>query len=167
MSEPKAREEILVELTAGAAMLEATLQGLGEASLDLAEAPGEWSIRQIVHHLADDDDFWARPFKRAIATPGAPMRLETHPASLPWNEALAFECRPIAASLALIQAHRQVMAELARLCIDDWGSRYVVLVDRPGKPDKPLDLEWMIGILVEHLDEHLRTIEKIKKMNGL
>lgn len=167
ISENQSRGEMLVQIADGVAKLEGALQGLSEASLDLAAAPGEWSIRQIVHHLADDDDFWSRPLKRAVATPGAPIRLEMHPGLVPWADALWFNRREIAASLALIKAHRQMMAELARLCQDDWDSRYVVLVDRPGKPDKVLTLGWMMSILRDHLTEHLRTIEKIRVINSL
>ena len=163
----QSREEILSHLTSGVEQLETALQGLSEASLDLAEAPGEWTIRKIVHHLADDDDFWSMPLKKAIATPGAPIRLETFPGNKPREEALAFDNRRIAESLALIKTHRLAMAELTGFFIADWESCYIVLVDRPGKPDKVLTLEWVIGILSEHLNEHLMTIEDIKRKNGL
>ena len=45
--------ELLSLYADGPAMLEAALVGLSESGLDRAKAPGEWTIRQIVHHVVD------------------------------------------------------------------------------------------------------------------
>ncbi|MBX6341716.1 MAG: VOC family protein, partial [Thermomicrobiaceae bacterium] len=48
-------EEIVALYAEGPAALERALAGLDGADLDLARAPGAWTIRQIVHHVADSD----------------------------------------------------------------------------------------------------------------
>ena len=50
----------------GPAQLEAVLMGLTESDLDLAQTSDSWTIRQIVHHLADGDDLWKTCIKAAL-----------------------------------------------------------------------------------------------------
>ena len=50
----------------GPAQLEALLMGLTESELDLAQTSDSWTIRQIVHHLADGDDLWKTCIKAAL-----------------------------------------------------------------------------------------------------
>src|SRR5207237_9583672 len=53
--------------TRGGDDVEAALAGLAEADLDLTRTPGEWSIRQIVHHLAEVDAMHLMLFASALA----------------------------------------------------------------------------------------------------
>jgi len=167
MSTLQSREEALTLFLSGAERLETAVAGLTESSLDLACTPGEWTIRQMVHHVADDGDVWSMPLKKAIATCGAPIRFEGFPGNEAWAEAMAFNKRSIAASLDLIKAHRQVMAELARYFIDDWDSRYVVIVDEQGQEVQEVTLGQIIGMVTEHFLEHVAAIESIKQKYGL
>jgi hypothetical protein len=167
MSTAQSRAEALALFLSGAERLEAALEGLTEASLDLSNAPDEWTIRQMIHHVADDGDAWSMPLKKAIATPGAPIRFEGFPGNDAWAEAMAFDRRGIEASLGLIKAHRRVMAELARYFMDGWDSRCVVIVDEHGKEVQAVTLGQIISMVAEHLIDHVAAIETIKKRNRL
>ena len=167
MSTTESREEALALFLSGAERLEAAVEGLTEANLDLSNAPGEWTIRQMVHHVADDGDAWSMPLKKAIATPGAPIRFEGFPGNDAWAEAMAFDRRGIEASIGLIKAHRQVMTELARYFIDGWDSRCVVIVDEHGKEVQAVTLGQIISMVAEHLIDHVVAIEGMKKRCGL
>jgi len=59
--------EILSRFLSGAKQLQGIVENLSEAQLDLSREPNTWSIRQIVHHLADDCDVWSMCIKKAIA----------------------------------------------------------------------------------------------------
>ena len=76
--------ETLALFTSGADDLEQAIQGLSETELDYAGTPDGWTIRQIVHHIADDGDAWSMNFKKALATPGAPIRFEGFPGNDAW-----------------------------------------------------------------------------------
>jgi hypothetical protein len=167
MSMIQSREDALALFLSGTERLEAAVEGLTEASLDLSNAPGEWTIRQMVHHVADDGDAWSMPLKKAIATSGAPIRFEGFPGNDAWAEAMAFDRRGIQASLGLIKAHRRVMAELACYFMDGWDSQCVVIVDEPGKEVQAVTLGQIISMVAEHLIDHVTAIECIKKRNGL
>ena len=150
----------------GADKLAAALQGLSEEQLDLCCAPGEWTIRQIVHHVADDGDAFALPLKKAIATPGAPIRFEGFPGNEPWADALAFDKRPIGPALALIAAHRQTIVQLLEYLPDAW-ERCVTILDSQGQEMQEISGGSIVGMLAEHMDEHIGTIGRIREKHSL
>src|SRR5450759_3346400 len=125
------REQTIARFTSGPLRLAAALQGLPSAALDLFLGPEEWSIRQIVHHVSDDNDVWCMALKKAIATPGARIRFEGFPGNDAWAGALHFDRRDIGPALALIDAHVQVMAQLVADFPDTWNTA-VVIADGEG-----------------------------------
>ena len=57
---------ILARYIDGVAQLEAAIVGLTESDLDIAQAAGRWTIRQIVHHVIDGDDLRKVCIKAAL-----------------------------------------------------------------------------------------------------
>ena len=49
-------EATIARYADGPNQLETAIVGLSEEELDIAESDGSWTIRQIVHHVADGDD---------------------------------------------------------------------------------------------------------------
>jgi hypothetical protein len=135
--------------------------GMTDAPLDQSLAPGEWSIRQIVHHLSDDCDVWCMAMKKAIATPGVMLRFEGFPGNDAWAAALDFAHRPIDAPLALILAHRHVMAQLVEQFPNAWDQQ-VIIGDADGDEVGRASVGDMVGFLGEHMQEHLEVIRAIK-----
>jgi hypothetical protein len=154
----KSQEKTLALFVAGAERLEAIIQDLPEEALDSACAPGEWTIRQLVHHLADDCDVWSMCIKRAIATPGVLVRFEGFPGNEPWADGLAFECRGVEPALTLIKAHRQYIAHLATHFSDAWD-RSFKLGNAQGEVVREFSVREMIENLTEHMSGHLVVIE--------
>lgn len=149
------------QFATGGDRLNAALQGLTEADLDCREAPGEWTIRQIVHHLADDGDAWSECIKKAIATPGGFVRFEGFPGNEPWANALAYHLRPIETSLGLIQAHRRYLAALIDYFPNAW-EQGIDLLDDQGNVAGHFTVGQMAKMLSDHFDDHIATIERIK-----
>jgi len=69
------QSDILASFAGGPDRLEAAIAGLSAADLDLALSSDRWSIRQIVHHIADGDDLWKEFVKRAIGNPEGEIKL--------------------------------------------------------------------------------------------
>ncbi|MCL5998476.1 MAG: DinB family protein [Chloroflexi bacterium] len=159
------RADLIAQFSAGADRLAALLRDLPASALDLSLGPGEWSIRQIVHHVADDGDVWCMALKKAIATPGAPIRFEGFPGNEAWADALAFHKRPIEPALALLDAHRRVMTHLATAFPEAWDCT-ITIIDPQGR-EIPVSVGAMIGFLGKHLDEHAGVIEAIKRKHAL
>ena len=165
MSEQTPRAQVVARFLGVADELVGLVGGLSDAELDLSRAPGEWSIRQIVHHLADDGDVWSMCTKKALATPGAPVRFEGFPGNEPWAAALGFADRAIAPALHLILAHRQYLADLLR-DLEAWENT-VQLLDAEGEVRREMSAREMVEMLTDHMSTHLTTIQAICEMHGV
>lgn len=111
------RIALLQRYRTGADAVAAAVAGLDEAALDRVPAPGEWSARTIVHHLADSETMAYIRLRRLIA--------EDEPAiagydESEWARRLHYD-RPVTASLALIGAVRAASLDLLeRLTPEEW-----------------------------------------------
>jgi hypothetical protein len=159
------QKDTLTRFTAGAERLEALVQGLPEEALDSACAPGEWTIRQVVHHLADDCDVWSMCIKKAIATPDVLVRFEGFPGNECWADGLAFECRGVEPALTLIKAHRRYIAHLATHLFDAWD-RSFKLGNAQGEVLREFSVREIIEMLTDHMSEHIAVIETIAGQVG-
>ena len=158
-------EEILARFRSGAEELRRLVGALSEEKLDLASRPGAWSIRQIVHHLADDCDVWSMCIKKAIATPGVLVRFEGFPGNRPWAAALEFGKRDIGPALELILAHRRYLAELLAHFPSAWD-RSVRLANAEGEIVREMSVREIVNMLADHMQGHIAKIEAILRGNA-
>jgi hypothetical protein len=160
-----AQKETLNKFISGAYRLEVLTGFLTEEQLNQSIAPGEWTIRQIVHHVADDGDAWCMVAKKTLAVPGTPVVFTGFPGNEPWADALAFDKRPIPGSLALIKSHRHVMAELA-LCFPEKWEQAISFAIPDSKESVNITFAQILFMLTSHVTEHINTIEAIKQKSG-
>ena len=111
------REDLIDQYEDGFAAVSAALEAITDAELEAREAPGEWSPREIVHHLADSEMTSALRLRLLIAQ-DAPTLLGYD------QEAFVrhlYPDRPIAPSLAAFEAARAATAPiLRRLSEEQW-----------------------------------------------
>ncbi len=136
--------------------------GLSDAGLDLARTPGEWTIRQIVHHLADGELHWATPIKMALAESG-----RTYAHNLMdedrWAEVLDYGDRPVESSLALIRALRAHVADLVRHLPDAWERHVSFGEDAQWRPT----VAELMAIVNRHFEEHVEEILETRRRHNL
>ncbi len=142
--------------------VEAALAGLAETDLDLTRGPNEWSIRQIVHHLAETDAMFFMAFKTALAQSGSTFIRNPYDQDH-WVEALAYTERAIEPSLALLKAMRQQLAQLFQQIPDHWD-RYVLLKFASWEGDTVTVGELMDG-MNWHLAEHCAEIQETRRIH--
>jgi hypothetical protein len=156
------QKETLNLFVSGAYALDTLAGSLTEEQLDLSLSPGEWTIRQIVHHVAEDGDAWSMVLKKALVIPGTPVSFGESVENEQWANALAFDKRPIRAAIALIKSHRHVIAELAISFQEKWDNQ--VTFNMPGQPEPgKISFGEILGMLADHMAEHIMTIEAIRK----
>jgi len=153
-------EEILSRFLSGAEKLRTSVKDLSEADLDLSRKPNTWTIRQIVHHLADDCDVWSICIKKAIATPGNIVRFEGFPGNEAWADALDFDKRGIGTVLELISVHRRYLAQLLEHFSFAWD-RSVRLANAEGEIVREISVREMVKMLADHMLGHVEKIETI------
>lgn len=150
--------------------LEASLVGLTEETIDIAAAAGEWTIREIVNHIAEVEvraTFW---MTIAIGNSGADVDFDWFPGTnTVWGATLRFDQRPIAPSLALI---RQIRAYLVTLldAIEDVGARHIIYsYSNPeiGWEPTQFTVDEMVRGYTEHIYEHIAEIGKIRRLHGV
>ncbi len=145
---------------ASAETLDALVKDLPEYMLNASVAPGEWTIRHIVQHLADDGELFSSAVKKAVAAPGAYLRFEGFPGNEVWSTSLGYAHRPVPSALALFRAHHQTMAEVAELASPD---SFVAVLDDKGNHFRNMTVFEILDMLSDHLEEHLETIKAIRQ----
>src|SRR5687768_11939197 len=111
------REALVAQYNDGYRVIVDALAGISDEGLDAREAPGEWSPREVVHHLADSEMTSAIRLRRLIA--------EDRPLIVGYDEAefarVLYYDRPIDDSLAAFKAARDTTAQiLHRLTPAQW-----------------------------------------------
>lgn len=158
-------EELLVLYERAPEELESALAGLSEAELDLRRADNEWTIRQIVHHLAESATLFVLQIKTALAQSGS-IYIHNPYDQDHWVQSLDYAGRPIEPSLALIKA---VHAHIAQLLhhIPDYQDRYVLSKlpgESPDKEGRKTTVGELLGILVRHTTEHCEEIRETRRI---
>ncbi len=117
------------------------VENLTEADLDKHQ-PGEWSPRQVIHHLADSEAQSYARLRRLIAEPVGSIIQGYDEAAWAANEKLGYEELPIENSLAVFRAVRAAShvlltrleesdlerfgehTEAGRYSVSDWAGTY-------------------------------------------
>jgi hypothetical protein len=116
-----ARGRLIDQYKAGPRVFTDAVDGITEQELDAQPGPGEWTARQVVHHMADSEMTSAIRLRRLLA--------EDEPTIAGYDEEefarrLYYAERPIKASLEAMQAARESTAEILDLLTDEqWARR--------------------------------------------
>lgn len=145
--------------------LETTVSGLSEEDVALSSAPGEWSIRQIVHHIADGDDLWSMALKAALAGPGFHYSHEWYSTDNAIAEPLDYAGRAIAPSLALFRAHRAHIVQLMQLLPDAW-ERYILFRWPGTEVEEQVTTARIIRSQARHAETHIEEIRRILRKHS-
>ncbi|GAB6876830.1 DinB family protein [Thermaerobacter litoralis] len=153
-------EELLVIYTSAPDRLSQALAGLTGDQLDLARAPGKWTIRQIVHHIADSDASSLIRILMCLAEPGRPYNNNPYDQDI-WVERLDHAHRPIEPSLALIASIRHHVAALVR--------HRPEALDGAVEPTlgAPMTARELIAMLASHALHHIAQIAETRRVHGL
>ncbi len=117
------RQEWIVELEALPTWLEMSIENLDAAQLDTPYRPGGWTVKQLVHHVADSHMNGLIRVKMALT--------EDNPTIKPylqdgWADLPDVDLVPINVSLTLLHAlHRRWGQLLRNLTEEQWNRTYV------------------------------------------
>ena len=156
---PTLRTEAIEEIADLPAHLRKAVDGLTDAQLDTPYRSGGWTVRQVVHHLADSHMNAYIRLKLAIT--------EHEPTIKPYNEAdwarLVDSRLPIAPSLAILDGLHARWAELLRtLTTEDFARRWY----HPEYPDAPRTIDWLVQIYSWHCRHHVAHITGLRQRQG-
>ena len=157
----------LAHYAEGPAQLEAALEGLAEADLDVALSADTWTIRQTVHHVVDGDDLWKMCIKAALGSSTGLFSYGWY-WKIPqdtWVQSWDYAGRAIEPSLALFRANRSHVAQLLQQIPDGWER--CSLITLPDGEEKPTSVGYVVEMQVNHVLGHVDDIWRIREAHGL
>jgi hypothetical protein len=155
-------DDILALYADGPAQLEAALKGITEAELNLALTADSWSIRQIVHHLADGDDIWKMCTKMALGNSEGVFNLQWYwdNDQMEWSVNWHYAGRNIESSLALLRANRRHIVELVQPVSDTL--KMSVRCNRPDGKEERISIGEVLSMQTRHISGHVQDIKAIR-----
>ncbi len=139
--------------------LEKAIGGLSDEQLDSPYAEGKWTIRQVVHHLADAHlNGYMRV--RLIITEDNPT-LKTYDQDA-WAQLCDARDEPIESSLDILRGVHHRMATLLAAAPEESWRR---VAHHPKVGDMTLDL--LLPVYVRHCETHLKQILDFKERLSL
>lgn len=151
-------ETCLQELEALPGQLRQAVQGLSDAQLDTPYRPGGWTLRQVVHHLADSHMNSYIRFKLALTEDKPTIKPYQEGA---WADLPDSRLEPVEISLQLLESlHHRWLVVLRALSPTDWQRSY--MHPESGKTDLALAAALYAWHGRHHL-AHILTLREWKK----
>jgi hypothetical protein len=153
MVEAQRRAELIQQYKDGYLLIVEALDGISEQELDAREGEGEWSPREVVHHLADSEMTSAIRLRLLIA--------EDVPHIVGYDQEefarRLYYDRPIEASLAAFKAARATTAELlGRMSEAEWAK------SGTHSESGPYAVTGWLEIYAQHAVEHADQIKRAR-----
>lgn len=145
------------DIAAAPAHLRAAVAGLTDAQLDTPYRPGGWTVRQVVHHVADSHMNAYIRFKLALTEDNPVITAYSQP---DWAE-LADSRLPLESSLQLTGGLHERMAALLRsVAPEQWARTF----RHPELGERRLDVT--VGLYAWHGKHHTAHITELRKRQG-
>ena len=154
--------DLLERFRRGAEVLAVTLTGAAGEEVDYITAPGKWSIRQILRHVADSEIVGAQRFRHILAEENPTLIGYDQDA---WVRNLDYHQRKPAQSL---ETFRRMRADNHELLKDLPESAF----ERTGNHSQRgrLSLRQLVETYADHAESHGRQLQSIreewKKLKG-
>jgi hypothetical protein len=138
----------------GIQLIESAVRGTPDVFCDRAPAPGWWSIRQIVVHVADADVVSAMRFRLIAAQPGS--RLTRFDQEI-WAERLSYNRQPLSDALNTFVAVRKYTAQMLRNLPESAWSNTAVHEEQG-----EVSLAAYVEQMCVHVENHAEEISKAR-----
>ena len=156
---PGLPEEQLALYAQGPDDLDAALAGLSSEDLDQTRL-GQWTIRQIVEHVVDDDVRWTMCMQVALIMPGYTYGHDWFSSR---RRGGAGRDRAIAPLVTLLRSNRTHMLAVLHHLPDAW-TRYVRFTRGAGQEAQTLTVGQMVRLQTTHALEHIEEIRLARRM---
>ena len=152
MMTPEERDELIERYGEGPELLYTALENVPDEALTFRPAPGEWSVHEIIVHLADSEANAALRCRMLIAEPGRQVMAYDQNV---WAERLDYHAREFDPALELVDLVRQSTYELLTdLPEEVWGHSV-----EHSEFDRPFTFEDWLRIYSAHIPDHIAQIE--------
>jgi len=147
--------ETLERFRRGPELLAVVLTGVYGEETDFSLAPGKWSIRQLIAHLADAEMVGAQRFRQVIAEDNPPLGAFDQDA---WAKNLDYARKQPKQSLESFRRMRAENYDLLRSLPESVFERTGVHSERG-----PLTLRQLLDTYADHAESHARQMQAIRE----
>jgi len=153
MPTPDERKEMIAKIANFPNILEANITQFNETQLDIPIGPGEWTVRQVIHHLADAHLNGYLRMKLILT--------EIKPILKPFDQeawmGLVDVKGPIQSSLQILRGVHERWARFLEVLPEESWSRTGVHLE-----NGLLNLDDLLVHFVHHGDTHIEQINQLK-----
>jgi uncharacterized damage-inducible protein DinB len=156
-ADPALLSGLVDDIAAAPAAMRAAVAGLSAAQLDTPYREGGWTVRQVVHHLADSHMNAYVRVKKALTEPGTPI---TAYEESRWAELPDSQLEP-EVSLRLVESlHERWVVVWRSLAPADFERTYL-------HPEMgPVTLRTALGIYAWHGQHHTAHVTRLRERMG-
>ena len=155
---PSQRSAQIIAIEKTPTSLRGALHDLSDPQLDTAYRPGGWTVRQLVHHIADSHINSYVRFRLALTEDAPPIKSYDE---AKWAELDDARTMPVDVSLALLDSLHRRWVHLLRSMSDDDFKRELVHSE-----NGPMTLERMLALYAWHGDHHVAHITRLREREG-
>jgi uncharacterized damage-inducible protein DinB len=152
------RAAALTVLAEAPARIRLAVAGLGDAQLDTPYRPGGWTVRQVVHHVADSHINAYLRTKFALSDDGTTIK--PYPEAV-WAEMTDSRSAPVALSLNLLDGLHERWLLVLR-SIPDEGWRGTIVHPERG----PMTVDDILAMYEWHSRHHTAHITSLRAREG-
>ena len=158
----KERNEKIEQYGRGFNLLMAALAEVPKEAWDLRPEPNEWSVHEIVVHMADSESMSALQVRKLIVEPGSTLMGYEE---AKWANALSYKKQNVDDALQIIKLARQTTYHLLKTLPDEVFTHSVTHPEF----SEPYTFERWLNIYARHIPDHIeqikKTVEMVKKQN--
>jgi uncharacterized damage-inducible protein DinB len=155
---PTARNAAIDTMASTPAGLRAAVEGLSDAQLDTPYRPDGWTVRQVVHHVADSHmNAYAR-FRYALAEDDVMIKAYDEAA---WANLHDARTLPVQTSLALLDAMHERLVTLLRATPADAFAR---TIQHP--ENGPMSVDSLLAMYSWHGRHHTAHVNGLRDRMG-
>jgi len=156
---PERRAALVAEIAELPAQLRAAVAGLDERRLATPYRPGGWTVRQLVHHVADSHLNAYTRFKLGLTEEAPQIKPYDE---VRWAELPDVAAVPIDASLRLVEALHERWVALLRALTPDQFARTVQHPEHP----QPMSLDRLLMLYAWHGRHHVAHVTSLREREG-
>lgn len=147
-------EEKIEQYGRGFDLLTAALAEVPQEAWSYRSAPDEWSVHEIIVHMADSESMSALRARKLIAEPGSTL-MGYDEAN--WANVLDYKEQNAENALEIIRLARQSTYELLKRQPDEVFTHSVI---HPEYPDAPYTFEQWLNIYARHIPDHIKQLKR-------
>ena len=150
------RKKKIEEYGGGFELFSSTLAGMPREMWEFKPAPGEWSVHEVIVHVADSESIGAFRLRKLVVEPGGTL---TTYEEAKWAEALDYQNQSVDDALQILKLTRQTTYRLLKTLTDP------VFMHSAVNPfyNEPYTFGLWLDIYTRHIPDHIEQLKKIHR----